>query len=194
MSTSGGARGLPLDNPPLLLTTTGTVLNMDIDEPEVILPSKAKKQSTLPVDDAHPFDLEAYISGYKGTSLVKCVLCAAQINIIVFGTGRTVVDRLIWIIPQCPPIAVQAVQIAMTIIPQLRDPNLPTSLQYAYEAAVASGVQEDMPPFAELANVDQAWVDELVRRNTEDRVKLEVELKTYSSNMIKESIRVSSML
>lgn len=38
--------------------------------------------------------------------------------------------------------------------------------------------------------MDQKWVDETNMRNQGERSKLEVELKTYSSNMIKESIRV----
>ncbi|KAI0088210.1 G protein pathway suppressor 1 [Irpex rosettiformis] len=143
---------------------------MEIDEPELAGPSKGKKQATIPVDDAHPFDLEAYISSYN---------------------GRTIVDRLSWIIQQCPTLAPQALQIAMVHVPRLRDPNIATMLLHAYEQAVASGVQENMPSFVELSKVDQTWIDELNRRNSEDRVKLEVELKTYSSNMIKESIRMA---
>ena len=42
----------------------------------------------------------------------------------------------------------------------------------------------------ELAELDVKWADETIAKNQADRVKLEVELKTYSNNMIKESIRV----
>ena len=42
-----------------------------------------------------------------------------------------------------------------------------------------------------LAELDTKWADEVLTKNQADRVKLEVELKTYSNNMIKESIRVS---
>lgn len=42
-----------------------------IDEGEVVAlqsqKSAGKRPSILPIDEAHPFDLEAYISGYKGT-------------------------------------------------------------------------------------------------------------------------------
>ena len=38
--------------------------------------------------------------------------------------------------------------------------------------------------------VDSAWEEATKARNEAERNKLEVELKTYQSNMIKESIRV----
>ena len=38
--------------------------------------------------------------------------------------------------------------------------------------------------------VDTAWVEEVTKKNVAERTKLEVELKTYTNNMIKESIRV----
>lgn len=37
---------------------------------------------------------------------------------------------------------------------------------------------------------DSAWVEETELKNAKERNKLEAELKTYTSNMIKESIRV----
>lgn len=38
------------------------------------------------------------------------------------------------------------------------------------------------------------WADEVFAKTTAERVKLELELKTYSNNMIKESIRVCSLV
>lgn len=43
-----------------------------------------------------------------------------------------------------------------------------------------------------LLPLDEKWIQETNTRNIAERNKLEVELKTYSNNMIKESIRVSS--
>ena len=37
-------------------------------------------------------------------------------------------------------------------------------------------------------------MDEAIAKNQSERTKLEVELKTYTNNMIKESIRVSELL
>lgn len=40
--------------------------SMEIDEPELAGPSTTRKVTYRPVDDAHPFDLEAYLSSYTG--------------------------------------------------------------------------------------------------------------------------------
>lgn len=45
----------------------------------------------------------------------------------------------------------------------------------------------------EIPPLDTKWVEETVSKNQSERVKLEVELKTYTNNMIKESIRVRFM-
>jgi COP9 signalosome complex subunit 1 len=42
----------------------------------------------------------------------------------------------------------------------------------------------------EVAQVDTRWADEIMAKNHAEKMKLEVELKTYTNNMIKESIRV----
>jgi len=65
------------------------------------------------------------------------------------------------------------------------------NLLQAYEQA-ASATDVSLPNPMELAELDTKWADEILTKNQADRVKLEVELKTYSNNMIKESIRVSS--
>jgi COP9 signalosome complex subunit 1 len=44
----------------------------------------------------------------------------------------------------------------------------------------------------EIAPLDVGWVEEVTNTNQADKSKLEVELRNYSSNMIKESIRVSN--
>ena len=43
----------------------------------------------------------------------------------------------------------------------------------------------------DVAQVDTRWADEVMAKNQAEKTKLEVELKTYTNNMIKESIRVS---
>jgi COP9 signalosome complex subunit 1 len=54
-----------------------------------------------------------------------------------------------------------------------------------------SGVSETpLPSALDLASLDTRWADETMAKNQAERSKLEVELKTYSNNMIKESIRV----
>ncbi|CAL1709729.1 unnamed protein product [Somion occarium] len=132
--------------------------------------STGKRPAFVPVDDAHPFDLEAYISTY---------------------TGKTVVYRLIHIISICPTLAPQAFQLAVQHILQGRDPNLYQSLIIAYDTTAKTLPDAELPPHTDLAVIDQQWIDETNTKNQAERSKLEVELKTYTSNMIKESIRMA---
>ncbi|KAJ3504550.1 hypothetical protein NMY22_g17884 [Coprinellus aureogranulatus] len=128
-----------------------------------------RKPITAPVDDAHPFDLEGYISNY---------------------TGRTAIERLIHIVVTCPSIAPEAYQLCLQHIHQSRDPSLFQNLLNAYEQAnnYAGGSLRDP---MEIGQLDTRWTDETIAKNTADRTKLEVELKTYTNNMIKESIRMA---
>ncbi|KAF8179896.1 26S proteasome subunit RPN7-domain-containing protein, partial [Pholiota molesta] len=132
-------------------------------------PLQPRRTFTVPVDDAHPFDLEGYISNYS---------------------GRTAIDRLIHIMSIAPSIAAEAFQLCVQHIHQSRDPSLYQNLLHAYEQVpTTSGAA--LPNPMELAELDTKWADEVLARNQADRVKLEVELKTYSNNMIKESIRMA---
>ncbi|KAH6877424.1 G protein pathway suppressor 1 [Coprinopsis sp. MPI-PUGE-AT-0042] len=126
-----------------------------------------------PVDDAHPFDLEGYISNY---------------------TGRTAIERLIHIILTCPSIAPEAFQLAVQHIHQSRDPSLYQNLLSAYEQSASNSNATGGPGLPnphDLAQLDTKWMDEAIARNQSERTKLEVELKTYTNNMIKESIRMA---
>ncbi|EPQ50766.1 PCI-domain-containing protein [Gloeophyllum trabeum ATCC 11539] len=133
--------------------------------------SKAKKAPTpiVPVDENHPFDLETYIASYE---------------------GRVVVDRLVHIITLAPSIAPQALQLAVRHIQTLRDPTLYPVAVAAYDQA-ASLSPGQLPSASEVATINQKWVDETSAKNQSERMKLEVELKTYTNNMIKESIRMA---
>ena len=74
----------------------------------------------------------------------------------------------------------------------MRDITLYTALLQVYDQTVMTfGVENGLVPRQELAQTDQRWIEETGRRNQEERAKLEVELKNYQSNLIRESIRVS---
>ena len=90
----------------------------------------------------------------------------------------------------CPSIAPEAFQLCMQYIHQSRDPSLYQNLCQAYEQ-LASNTEVPVPGLMDLSGLDTKWADDMLSKNQSDRVKLEVELKTYSNNMIKESIRVS---
>ncbi|KAF7366739.1 PCI domain-containing protein [Mycena sanguinolenta] len=144
---------------------------MDVDIPEETGQSstrQTRKAQLVPVDDLHPFDLDSYIANY---------------------TGRTAVDRLIHIISTCHQLAPEAFQLAVQQIHQSRDPSLYQQVMSAYETV--SGLSETpLPSGMDLAQLDTRWADETMAKNQAERSKLEVELKTYSNNMIKESIRM----
>ncbi|KAG5651159.1 hypothetical protein H0H81_009651 [Sphagnurus paluster] len=149
---------------------------MEIDDEHQQSPSTStrpqpSKKATAPVDDAHPFDLEGYISNYS---------------------GRTAIDRLIHITQTCPTIAPEAFQLAVQHVHQSRDPGLYQQLLTAYEQTAANAdLPAPLPNAMELAPLDTVWADETMTKNQAEKVKLEVELKTYSNNMIKESIRMA---
>ncbi|KAJ7829446.1 26S proteasome subunit RPN7-domain-containing protein [Mycena olivaceomarginata] len=144
---------------------------MDVDTPEETGQSStqsSRRAHLVTVDDQHPFDLDGYIANY---------------------TGRTAVDRLIHIISTCPALAPEAFRLAVQHIHQSRDPSLYQQVMTAYDTV--SGISETpMPNALELAQLDTRWADEAMAKNQAERSKLEVELKTYSNNMIKESIRM----
>lgn len=77
----------------------------------------------------------------------------------------------------------------MTQLQLLRDTTLYSRAVDAY--TYAQKQKEDLPALADVATVDPSWIEKTNTRNNSEKTKLEVELKTYASNMIKESIRVS---
>ena len=92
----------------------------------------------------------------------------------------------------CPSIAPETFQLCVQHIHQTRDPSLYQNLLGAYEQLTnnTSNTDLNLPNMMELAELDVKWADETLAKNQADRAKLEVELKTYTNNMIKESIRV----
>jgi COP9 signalosome complex subunit 1 len=73
-------------------------------------------------------------------------------------------------------------QLAIQALTQTRD-------VISYQATVQD--HNARPGMRDVIPVDTEWVEATANRNNRERDKLETELKTYSSNMIKESIRVS---
>ncbi|KAI0649873.1 G protein pathway suppressor 1 [Trametes meyenii] len=148
-------------------------MDIDIIEDDSIaqLASKSagKRPVRLLVDEAHPFELDTYISSYS---------------------GRIYVDRLLHIITISPTFAPQALQLAIAEALKGRDTNLYRSIFYHYERAQTEA-SDEIPELSTLATLDQRWIDETNTKNQAERQKLELELKTYSSNMIKESIRMA---
>ncbi|KAI6100909.1 26S proteasome subunit RPN7-domain-containing protein [Pisolithus croceorrhizus] len=129
-----------------------------------------RRRPVFTIDDDHPFDLDACIAPY---------------------TGRTIIDRLVAIIIQCPSIAPHALSLAFQRLYRLRDPSLLNTVISAYESVLGTQEGKGLPPVANVVSVDMEWVEDVTKRNIAERTKLEVELKTYTNNMIKESIRMA---
>ena len=162
---------------------------MDVDpiDSEIANQYTTRRRQARPVDDAHPFDLDAYIASYTGecTTTSSRLPCAHPTQ-----TGRTAVDRLVTIIAACPSIAPQALKLAFTHIYRLRDTSLVQAALSAYASAASLPEGHGLPPSGDVVHVDTAWVEETNKKNLAEKTRLEVELKTYTNNMIKESIRV----
>ena len=104
-------------------------------------------------------------------------------------------DRLLYIISLSPSLAPQAFKRAFQLLvaPSQRDTDYYKTILGTYED-VSSRPGVRLPPADELLPDHSpylAWVEETNERNNAERRKLEVELKTYTGNMIKESIRMA---
>ncbi|KIY42962.1 PCI-domain-containing protein [Fistulina hepatica ATCC 64428] len=140
-----------------------------IGAPASFYPGHRRSSPIIVIDDAHPFDLEAYISNY---------------------TGQTAIDRLLHLIHVAPSIAPYAFRMVIERIQKSRNPSLLQQAISIYEQT-ASSSSELLPSANDLVTLDTRWADETLARNQADRTRLEVELKTYTNNMIKESIRMA---
>ncbi|CCA73886.1 related to COP9 signalosome complex subunit 1 [Serendipita indica DSM 11827] len=113
------------------------------------------------IDEDHPFDLEAYISNYDH--------------------DRASIKRLFFIANACPQLAPLALSRAVEYALEGKDSTLYQNVVSTYNNIVGPqhGVQ-----------LNQEWLDRTAQRSHAERDKLEVELKMYTGNMIKESIRM----
>lgn len=112
------------------------------------------------VKDAPKFDLELYISNYR---------------------GRTRFDRLL-LIGQCSvPLCVDALKLAVAEAKRGKDTQ---RYRDAWECIRIVAPQEPEAAF------DEAWVATTEKSNKAEQYRLEAELKGYKNNLIKESIRI----
>jgi len=104
-------------------------------------------------------------------------------------------DRLIHIISLSPMLAPQAFKRALQLltVPTQRDPEYYKVILGTYES-VATRQGTRIPPLEELLPDHTpflSWIEQTTERNNAERRKLEVELKTYTGNVLKESIRMA---
>ncbi|KAK9360436.1 26S proteasome subunit RPN7-domain-containing protein [Lipomyces starkeyi] len=114
------------------------------------------------VDSLPLFELESHIQNY---------------------TGRNAIDRLLFIADRCAPLAKDALKLAIASLKQTAEVN-------RYEDAVER--LHEIAPHDPRATIDTVWVDEVSKATRSTGDKLELELKSYKNNLIKESIRMGN--
>ncbi|CAG8535831.1 18266_t:CDS:2, partial [Racocetra persica] len=125
--------------------------------------AKRKRTLDIVVDSPNNLDLDTYIANYK---------------------GHTKVDRLLFIAKRCPPLQIDAYKLALQ---ELRDNSLDHN-KYLNTANKLNEVlaSQGYPSYP----VDNAWVETTQKRAKTTLERLEVELKNFKNNLIKESIRM----
>ncbi|KAI5258706.1 hypothetical protein E4T42_00575 [Aureobasidium subglaciale] len=119
-----------------------------------------RTNGALVVSDTPKFDLESYAANYD---------------------QHTRVSRLKNIAHLCPPLALDALRLAIPASKTAKDTQ-----QYLDLAKLL----HSLSPNDELANVDTAWAEKTNKLNEHETERLEHELRGYKNNLIKESIRM----
>ncbi|QRW25994.1 26S proteasome non-ATPase regulatory subunit 6 [Rhizoctonia solani] len=114
------------------------------------------------VDDQHPFDLELYISSYKGQAAIK---------------------RLRFIAANSATLQADALRLA---IDQVKSTNIDVNL---YHQLVTE--YNALPSVHKQITLDQDWMAKVKTAKDAEGDRLQVELKTYTTNLIKESTRMA---
>lgn len=95
---------------------------------------------------------------------------------------HTRIARLRHVAHICPPLAVEALHLAIPAAKNGKDTQL-----YLNLATLLHNIDANDP----LANMDMDWAEKVTRQNDQETERLEQELRGYKNNLIKESIRVS---
>ncbi|KAL2074596.1 hypothetical protein VTL71DRAFT_8374 [Oculimacula yallundae] len=125
-------------------------------------PTQSRTKKSLVVHEQPKFDLESYISNYK---------------------GRTRLERLLLIGVCSSVIGVEALKLAVREAKQGKDIKIYLDAQNHLEV-----IGPDEPE----AQRDLAWMEKTAKQNQAETQRLEAELKGYKNNLIKESIRMGN--
>ncbi|GJJ14718.1 hypothetical protein Clacol_008985 [Clathrus columnatus] len=136
----------------------------------------SKRGKRVAIDDEHPFDLDAFLSNYTG-SYNGLYHHLTDNDLII---GRMTIHRLLHIAKHAPTLAPSALQLAIQYILQTSNTTLYVSTLQEYNSL----------PSVEHIPVQQKWLDSTNAKNSSEKNRLDVELKQYTSNLIKESIRM----
>lgn len=141
------------------------------------------------LEDASVFNLSDYADYYSGALLpFSFVLYTMLIYSNHVFVGRRKIQRLMFIGRSCPALAVEAFRLAAEAIKaDTMDVGLYEEAVTGYQAALDRGLQDTD---GNKLQRDDEWISNTRRAAQKESDKLEVELKSYQSNLIKESIRV----
>ena len=102
-------------------------------------------------------------------------------------SGRSKVDRLIFIAKRAPSLAIDALRMALAELRSLDDTA--RFVAVAQELQTVLSNQGIAPTAKDLLPTDP-WVEQTNRMVLQRQERLELDLKNYSANMIKESVRM----
>jgi COP9 signalosome complex subunit 1 len=114
-----------------------------------------------------PFDWEAYIANYQGS---------------------TRIPRLIHIAKTAPDLRAATAQEAMRLIQETTNDTATYNSALAIRNTNANGQRLSDE---QTVSADQDWIKDANKRSKVEGEKLDLELRNYQNNLIKESIRVS---
>ncbi|GAA5879508.1 hypothetical protein JCM16303_003229 [Sporobolomyces ruberrimus] len=151
---------------------------MDIDLPTAPVPAQPYRR--IAVTESSPYDLEQLANTWE---------------------GRSKVNRLIFVAHSSPSLCGPALTLALAAIKQLTlDTQLYQDVYHSYRqhiSAIESGSEQDPTAVAwynsvkgNEATLDRTWLEQAKKDAQSGKDKLEVELRGYTTNLIKESIRM----
>ncbi|PWN47457.1 hypothetical protein IE53DRAFT_390412 [Violaceomyces palustris] len=131
------------------------------------LPSHSNPQNQVTLTETDPFDWESYIAPYKGIARIHRLLFLARNS------------------PQLrKPCSAAAIDLIQSTT---RDTS-------TYQQALSihnTNPNNSLIPASERKQSDSEWVERVDSHNRAEREKLELEMRNYQNNLIKESIRMA---
>jgi COP9 signalosome complex subunit 1 len=143
------------------------------------------------VADLPKFDLESYLSNYKGKrSLDLCKPCRFKTQrpflfqpIADHNIDQTKFSRALFIGEHCAPLRLDALKTALSLAKQSNNPKFYEQAHY---------ILNHYFPTEPEASLDQTHINNVRRHIRAESERLENELKGYKNNLIKESIRMGN--
>ncbi|KAN0062535.1 hypothetical protein ACQY0O_005067 [Thecaphora frezii] len=129
--------------------------------------SAYRRPSQIHLSPNDPFDWESYIASYKGLARIH---------------------RLAHLATSCPELRKPCSQAALDLLKQTTRDTSTYRRVLILQNTHADG---SLLPASERTPLDSQWVEQTEAQNRSEREKLELEMRNYQNNLIKESIRMA---